>query len=151
MRCDRPRLSLGATIFQLPFFLACVIISVRGDLVNEFAEPLANAVKRRRGEMGLTQEQVAKLAHTDVTNIIKMENVKRNANPELATLWGVVRALNIDPQEIFYPGLAQDSPRVRLLQQLISDCSDEEADKLIPVVRELVHFMRQSNNTIIKE
>lgn len=80
-----------------------------------------------------------------------MENVKRNANPELATLWGVVRALNIDPQEIFYPGLAQDSPRVRLLQQLISDCSDEEADKLIPVVRELVHFMRQSNNTIIKE
>ena len=80
-----------------------------------------------------------------------MENVKRNANPELATLWGVVRALNIDPQEIFYPGLTQDSPKVRLLRQLVSDCSDEEADKLIPVVRELVRFMRQGNNTIIKE
>ena len=101
--------------------------------------------------MGLTQEQAAALAHTDVTNIIKMENIKRNANPELATLWRVVRALNIDPHEIFYPGLTQDSPKLRLLQQIISDCTDEEADALIPVVRELIRFMRQTDKSAIAE
>ena len=119
--------------------------------MNEFAVPLANAIKRERGKLGLTQEQVARLANTDVTNIMKMENVKRNANPELATLWGVVRALNIDPGEFFYPGLSQDSPRRRLLQQLVSDCTDEEAANLIPIIRELIHFMRQKNNISVEE
>ena len=119
--------------------------------MNEFVKPLADVVKRERAKMGLTQEQAAALAHTDVTNIIKMENIKRNANPELATLWRVVRALNIDPHEIFYPGLTQDSPKLRLLQQIISDCTDEEADALIPVVRELIRFMRQTDKSAIAE
>ena len=117
--------------------------------MNEFVKPLAEAVKRERGKLGLTQEQAAALAHTDVTNIIKMENVKRNANPELATLWGVVRALNIDPHEIFYPGVLRDSPNMRLLQQIISDCTDEEAEALIPVVRELLQFMRKNGKTTV--
>ena len=119
--------------------------------MNEFVKPLADVVKRERGKMGLTQEQVAALAHTDVTNVIKMENIKRNVNPELATLWGVVRALNIDPREIFYPGLAQGSPKRGKLQQIISDCTDEEADALIPVVTELIRFMRQNDKTVLKK
>lgn len=35
-----------------------------------------------------------------------------------------------------------DNPRVRVLQQIISDFSDYEADAVIPVIRELKHFMR---------
>ena len=119
--------------------------------MHEFTEPLANAIKQSRSALGLTQEQVAELACTDPMNIMKMENVNRNANPEMATLYPVIRALKIDPREIFYPEEKQDNPRIRLLQQLISDCSDNEADAVIPIIRELIQFMRGTGKTQINE
>ena len=102
--------------------------------MNEFTKPLADAIRQARAQLGLTQEQVAELAGTDPMNIMKMENINRNANPALTTLYPVIRALNIDPQVIFYPGIVRDNPRIQLLQQLISDCSDSEADALIPMI-----------------
>ena len=120
-------------------------------MMYEFSQPLADALKRERGKRKLSQDQVAELACIETANITKMETPSRNANPELATLYPVVRALNIDPQEFFYPGLKLDNPRIRVLQQLISDCTDEEADSLIPIVRELIRFMRNKNNLKIRE
>ena len=108
----------------------------------DFQKPLAEELKKARTKAGLTQEQVAELAGVDPMNITKMENVTRNANPELATLYPVIRALNVDPRSIFYPGLNNDSPYGSLLQQVVSDCTEEEAETLYAVVRELVHFMR---------
>jgi transcriptional regulator with XRE-family HTH domain len=119
--------------------------------MNDFTKPLADSIRQARANLGLTQEQVAELANTDPMNIMKMENTNRNANPELATLYPVIRALNIDPQEIFYPEISRDNPRIRLLQQLISDCSDAEADALIPIIRELIQFMRSGGKTHIEE
>lgn len=119
--------------------------------MNEFAKPLADALKRARGKRGLTQEQVAELANTDPSNIIKMENIGRNANPELATLYPIIRVLSIDPQEIFYPGLKIDHPNQRVLQQLLSECSEAEAEALIPIIRELLFFMRSTKKTDITE
>ena len=119
--------------------------------MNDFTKPLADSIKQARRRLGLTQEQVADIAGVDPVNIMKMENVSRNSNPELATLYPVVRALNINPQDIFYPGIARDNPRIQLLQQLISDCSDSEADALIPIVRELLQFMRSNGKTHIDE
>ena len=119
--------------------------------MNDFTKPLADSIRQARANLGLTQEQVAELANTDPMNIMKMENTNRNANPELATLYPVIRALNIDPQEIFYPEISRDNPRIRLLQQLISGCSDAEADALIPIIRELIRFMRSSGKSHIDE
>ena len=80
--------------------------------MNDFTKPLADSIRQARANLGLTQEQVAELANTDPMNIMKMENTNRNANPELATLYPVIRALNIDPQEIFilkYPEIIRGS------------------------------------------
>jgi len=120
-------------------------------MMNNYSKPLADAIKKARGKLGLTQEQVAELANTDSSNIMKMENVKRNANPELATLYPVIRALSIDPQEIFYPELTISKPYFRNLQQLIASCSEQEADALIPIIRQLLTFMRSTNKTDILE
>lgn len=117
----------------------------------EFSQALSDTLKRVRGELGLTQDEVAELAGIEVSNIRKMETLSRNANPELVTLYPLIRALNIDPQEIFYPDTASNSPRIRLLQQIISDCTDDEADALIPITRELKHFMRSIGKSKISE
>ena len=119
--------------------------------MNNFTKPLSDAIRQARNKLGLTQEQVAELAGTDPMNIIKMENINRNANPELATLYPIVRALNIDPQEIFYPEIHRDNPRIQLLHQLISDCTDNEADALIPIIRELIQFMKSKEKASIDE
>ena len=108
----------------------------------DFSNALADVSRRTREKLGLTQDQAAEMANIDPSHVSKMENINRNANPELATLYPYVRALNINPQEIFYPEIFIDNPRVRVLQQIISDFSDYEADAVIPVIRELKHFMR---------
>jgi len=119
--------------------------------MNDYSKPLADAVRRAREDLGLTQEKAASLANTDPMNILKMENVRREANPKLSTLYAVVRALNIDPMAIFYPEITIENPRIRLLHQIISDCTDEEADAMLPVVRELIHFMRTTEKMYISE
>lgn len=119
--------------------------------MNDYSKALANAVRRARGKMGLTQEKLASLANTDTMNIIKMENINRAANPKLSTLYPVIRALNIDPMEVFYPEVSIENPRIRLLQQIVSDCTDEEADALIPIIRELIIFMRGNEKLYISE
>ncbi len=119
--------------------------------MNVFSKPLADAIKRARGKLGLTQEQVAELANTDPSNIMKMENIGRNANPELATLYPVVRALSIDPQEIFYPEVKIEEPNRRVLRQIVSECTEAEAEALTPIIRQLLTFMRSTNKTDILE
>lgn len=47
--------------------------------MNNFTKPLSDAIRQARNKLGLTQEQVAELAGTDPMNIIKMENINRNA------------------------------------------------------------------------
>jgi len=120
-------------------------------IMNQYVKPLADTIKRARGKLDLTQDQVADISGVDTANIAKMENASRNPNPELATLFPVVRALNIDPSEIFYPEMQRDNPRIKLLQQLVSGCTDSEADTLIPIIRELIRFMRSSEKTSIKK
>ena len=119
--------------------------------MNDFTKPLSNAIKQARKLHGLTQEQAAELAGIDTMNITKMESVSRNDNPELSTLYPVIRALSIDSQDIFYPEIKQDNPKIRHLQQLVSDCSEEEADALIPIIRELKLFLRSNGNKHINE
>ena len=119
--------------------------------MNEFTIPLAETIKNARTGAELTQAQVAERAGVEPASIMKMENPFRNANPELSTLWPVVRVLNIDLSDIFYPGRMRDNPRIKLLQQMVGECSDREADALIPVIKELIRFMRFNSKSPIEE
>jgi len=84
--------------------------------MKEYTKALADSIKTARKKLNLTQEQVADKSGVDTANIAKMENLNRSPNPEFSTLVPVVRALNIDPRDFFYPEISRNNPRIQLLQ-----------------------------------
>ena len=91
----------------------------------QYTRPLGDAVKRARGELGVTQRQVAEAADVDVRTVLNIENYK--GNPKLEVLYPLIRSLKIDSREVFYPELLRDSPGLRRLRFLVEGCSEEEA------------------------
>ena len=59
--------------------------------MQEYSRSLADAVKRARAELGLTQNQVANIAEIDERTVLNIENYK--GNPKLEVLYPLVRAL----------------------------------------------------------
>ena len=57
--------------------------------MQEYSRSLADAVKRARGELGLTQNQVANIAEIDERTVLNIENYK--GNPKLEVLYPLVR------------------------------------------------------------
>lgn len=114
----------------------------------DYAISLGNAVKHKRKEIDLTQVQVADLIDVDARTIMNIENFK--GNPKLEILYPLIRMLNIDAQEVFYPELQQESPHLRQLMQLMSDCSDQEAETLIPIIQTILTALRSKEYLQIK-
>ena len=115
----------------------------------EFSCPLGDVVKRARGRLNYTQNEVANAVNTDIRTISNIENYR--ANPELKVLFPLVRFLKIDPREIFYPEMASEGPNIHHLRTLIDGCTDKEAEKLIPVLEAVLHIMRANDYTTIIE
>ena len=53
-------------------------------------------------------------------------------------------------QEIFYPELVQNTPMLNQLRLLISDCIEEEADVLIPIIVAVLSGLREKGATAIQ-
>ena len=111
----------------------------------DFSRPLGDAVKSTRYQRGLTQSQVADLVDLDVRTVMNIENYK--ANPKMEVLYPLIRALRIDAHIIFNPELQRDSPAIQQLRLLIEECSEQEADALIPVIEAVLTVLR-SKKTI---
>lgn len=54
----------------------------------EFKRPLGDAVKRIRGESGLTQNEVATRAGMDVRTVLNIENYR--GNPKMQVIYPLV-------------------------------------------------------------
>ena len=67
----------------------------------EYSRPLGDAVKRARGKLDLTQNEVADKINVDVRTVLNIENYK--GNPKMEVLFPLVRDFNIDAREIFNP------------------------------------------------
>ncbi len=116
--------------------------------MKEYSRFLGDAVKRARGASGLTQREVADRMNKDVRTVLNIENYK--GNPKLEVLYPLVRALNIDPREVFYPNTQQETPALRKLRLLVDDCSEEEAAAVLPVFQSVLHAIRSKDGTEIK-
>jgi len=116
--------------------------------MHEYSRPLGDAVKRARGRMGLTQNDVADIVNVDTRTILNIENYK--GNPKMEVLYPLIRALNIDAGEIFYPEMQRESPAISDLRLLIANCSEHEATVLVPVLRSILSAMRSKDATIIE-
>ncbi len=115
---------------------------------SDYSRPLGDAVKRARGRLDCTQNEVATRTEVEIRTISNIENYR--ANPEMKALYPLIRFLKIDPREIFYPEMASEGPHIHHLRTLIDGCSDKEAEKLIPVFDAVLHIMRTSGYTAIE-
>ncbi|MBE6718986.1 MAG: helix-turn-helix transcriptional regulator [Ruminococcaceae bacterium] len=111
--------------------------------MHDYSRPLGDAVKRARGKLNLTQNEVADLADVDVRTVLNIENYK--GNPKMEVLYPLVRALKIDAREIFNPEIRRESPALRQLRVMIEECSEEEAAAIIPVFQSVLTALRDKN------
>ena len=111
--------------------------------MTEYLKALGDSVKRARGKLKLTQSEVASLAEVDVRTVLNIENYK--GNPKFEVLCSIVRALNLETQEIFYPEMSRQSAPLTYLQQIIGECTDEEAEMLIQIVTAILTTLRSNN------
>ena len=114
----------------------------------DYSRPLGDAIKRTRGELGLTQNEVADAADVDVRTVLNIENYK--GNPKMEVLFPLIRALKIDAREIFNPEMQRESPALRRLRLLIEECNESEAAAIIPVVEAVLNALRDKNATPIE-
>lgn len=116
--------------------------------MSEYSIPLGNSVKDARKKIDLSQNEVAHQAAIDVRTIINIE--KYRGNPKMQVLSPLVRTLKMDANEIFYPERKRSTPALSQLRLMIEDCSEEEAEKLIPVFEAVLSAMRSSEATKIE-
>ena len=108
--------------------------------MSEYSRILGDVVKVAREKAGLTQAEVAASIDRDSRTVLNIENYK--GNPKLEVLYPLVRALKIDSREIFNPEMQLESPALRQLQLMVAECSEAEADALIPVVQAAIDLVR---------
>ena len=106
----------------------------------DFSRPLGDAVKSTRYQRGLTQNQVADMVDLDVRTVMNIENYK--ANPKMHVLFPLIRTLRIDARSIFNPELQRESPALQQLRLIVEECSEQEAEALIPVVESVISALR---------
>lgn len=114
----------------------------------EYSRPLGDSVKRARGKLGLTQNEVADLIDIDVRTLLNIENYK--GNPKMEVLFPLVRALKIDSREIFNPEMQRDLPALNHLRLLVEDCSEKEAETIIPIFSAVLSALRSQDGIDIK-
>ncbi len=114
----------------------------------KFSKALGDAVKKARISHGLTQAKVAEMVDIDVRTVMHIENYK--ANPKMEVLYPLLRALRIDPREIFRPEQEGENPDLCQLRYLLEGCSEKEAAALVPIVESVLAALRSDNYQNIK-
>lgn len=102
---------------------------------------LADAIREARTKCGLSQEKLAEAVGLSNHAIIKIESGK--GNPKFENLYKIVTYLKMSADRIFYPADGTDRPNLQNLHMELSDCSEDEAEELLPAVRYLLELMRK--------
>lgn len=114
----------------------------------DYSRALGDTIRRARAKLNLTQSEVAESIDVDVRTVLNIENYK--GNPKMEVLYPLIRALNIDAKEIFYPEMQRTDPSITHLRHLIESCSEEEAAAMIPILKSVLSALRSKNVINIK-
>ncbi len=101
---------------------------------------LARAVREARHQLGWTQEKLAEEANVDARTVIKIEQGK--GNPMFNSLYSLVRALRLDPKQLFYHEECSSSPVAAHLQEYVSFLSEDEARLVMNLVQIVISATR---------
>ena len=115
----------------------------------DYLRSLGDAVRKARKAQGLTQHDVADLINVDVRTILNIENYR--GNPKMQVLVPLIRALGIDPIEVFYPEISKEDDENRALRLLLAGCSKQETMVLAEINETVLSVLRTKNTIEIKE
>ena len=115
--------------------------------MQNYSKPLGDAVRRAREKLGLTQIKAADCAGIDVRTVLNIENYR--GNPKTSILFPLVRTLQIDPTDIYYPELAQKCSAMQQIPLLLAECSEQEIEALLPVCRSVLSVLHSKRTTTI--
>lgn len=110
----------------------------------EYERSLGDAVKRARKRLSMTQQQVAEEAGIDSRTVMNIENY--HGNPKMAVLFPLLRVLKIDPWEIFYPELKNDSFAIHQLLLIFEKCSEDEVNAALTVCKAMIAALNSQGN-----
>lgn len=109
--------------------------------MNDAKQNLAAAVRDARTELGLSQERLAEILNIDSRTILNIEAGR--GNPKFEKLYPLVTYLKIPADRIFYPESKNQSPNLQKLLIMLSDCTEQEAEDLLPMVRYMLDLLRK--------
>ncbi len=101
---------------------------------------LAQAIREARHQLGWTQEKLAEEANVDARTVIKIEQGK--GNPMFNSLYSLVRALRLDPKQLFYHEKCSSAPTAAHLQEYVSYLSENEARLIMSLVQIVISATR---------
>ena len=113
----------------------------------EYAQLLGTAVKTARKKMSLTQ-LAANSIDIDCRTVLNIESYK--GNPKMEVLYPLIRILHIDPWDVFYPEMQRQSPSICQLRLLVEECTEAEAEAMIPILQSVLDVLRSRNVVEIK-
>ncbi|MCX4269354.1 MAG: helix-turn-helix transcriptional regulator [Lachnospiraceae bacterium] len=102
---------------------------------------LADAVRTARTELGLSQEKLAENLGLDTRTILNIE--AGHGNPKFEVLYPLITYLKIPADTIFYSGTEAEQPNLQKLLATLKDCTELEANKLLPLIRYLLDLLRK--------
>ena len=98
--------------------------------------------------MRLTQAALAECTGVTEQTIRKIEHGE--GNPQLDILCVLIKELQIDPDEVFYPSQNTDTPGRKQLELIIADCTDEQLSALLPIIRGALEVINGNKRRAVK-
>lgn len=116
--------------------------------MSDCSRVLGDVIKKAREKTGLSQIEAGRAIGIDNRTILNIENYR--GNPRFCNIYPIIRFFKIDPRLIFYPELHEESPALSKLQALISECTEEEATAVYPVVQSAIEMLRNSSSRNVR-
>lgn len=111
--------------------------------MNDAKQNLASAVREARIGLGLSQEMLAEILNIDSRTILNIEAGR--GNPKFDKLYPLITYLKIPADTIFYPNTqSPQQPNLQKLLTVLSDCTEQEADDILPFVHQLLNLLRKN-------
>ena len=104
-------------------------------------DKLAKAVRTARKEQGLSQAKLAENLSMDSRTILNIEAGR--GNPKFKKLCQIMDYLNIPCSFVFGSDTAEQSPSVEKIMTLLSNCTEQEASNLLPMISYMLELLRK--------
>ena len=114
------------------------------ETAEELDQKLAQRVRNIRKRRSISQEKLAEILNLDQRTILNIEAGR--GNPKFEKLYPLITYLKIPADKIFYPDSNDQKPNLQKLLTLINDCTEQEANDLLPMVRYLLELLRKQDN-----